>query len=241
MMKQKQRTLGLHAVSTEGSPPNKGGQQNKTRKLDEQEKDRDPQLTQAVQTAHTSPWLMFFLGGLCLLIAIMTNCTQIWTSFSAFLTMLTTGSVFLHLKSADQSRALPALLVIAGVIALSVQTGVLMVAFRVDVTWRKARAEGNAKILQQAAATAVELAHQPTLILIYGAICFVANCLGDYGFIFTYSDSALVLFFWGLVLTAGSTLGLMEGSQYLWSGYRAWLNHKAQYAHIQQQLQARPA
>ena len=233
-MQQKHRRLGLRSVADEKAHGNKSGQGARTRKLDEREIDRDPGLTQAVRTAHTSPWLMFFLGGLCLLIAIITNCTQVWTSFSAFLTLLTTGTVFTHLRPADQARVIPALLIIAGVIALSVQAGVLMVAFRVDVSWRKTRAEGNAKILKQAAATAVELSHQPTLLLIYGAICFVANCIGDYGFIFTYSDSGLVLFFWGLVLTAGSTLGLMEGAQYLWSGYRAWLNHRVQYARIQQ-------
>jgi hypothetical protein len=71
------------------------------------------------------------------------------------------------------------------------------------------------------------------LLLLYGSICFVANCIGDYGFIATYSNNGLILFFWGLVLTAGSTMGLMEGSQYLWSGYRAWLNHKLHYAQVQ--------
>ena len=174
---------------------------------------------------------MFFLGGLGLFFGIMTNLTQLWTSFSAFLDMLVTGSVYLHLKSADQAKVMSVLIIMAAVIAIGVQTGVLFVAFRVDTTWKRKRAEGPHALR----ATAVELAHQPTLLLLYGAVCFIANCIGDYGFVTTYTDSLLVLFFWGLVLTAGSTLLLMEAAQYLWSGFRAYQAYKAQLLHITQQ------
>lgn len=195
--------------------------------------DEEPDLGLASHTAHTAPWLMFLLGGLGVFIGVVTNLTQVWTSFSAFQLMLDTGSVFTHLKLAEQAKVMPVHTAIAAVIALCVQTGVLFVAFRVDVAWKRRRVEGH----QSLRATAVEIAHQPTLLLLYGAVCFVANCIGDYGFVSTFTDSLLILFFWGLSLTAGATLILMEAAQYLWSGYRAYKAYHAQMVSIHQHHQ----
>jgi hypothetical protein len=197
--------------------------------------DRDPAFTEGVQTTHTSPGLAFFLGGLGCLLALVTNLTQMWTSASAFGEWFTGGAIYQHLKLADQLRVLPIINAASWVIAFGVQVGVLFVAFRVDVTWRKARAEG--KVGKAAPGdtepvvrrTAVEMVSYENLLFAYGGVCFVANCIGDYGFITTYTDNWLAVFFWGLVLTVGSTLLLMEAAQYLWSGYRAWCEHKLLY------------
>ncbi len=198
--------------------------------------ERDPAFTEAMRTAHTSPGLAFLLGGLGCFLALVTNLTQMWTSSSAFGEWFTGGAIYQHLKLADQVRVLPIINAAAWVMAFGVQVGVLFVAFRVDVTWRKARADG--KVGKAATGdtepavrrTAVEMVSYENLLYVYGGVCFVANCIGDYSFITTYTDNWLAVFFWGMVLTAGSTLLLMETAQYLWSGYRAWCDHKHQYA-----------
>jgi hypothetical protein len=85
------------------------------------------------------------------------------------------------------------------------------------------------RIKQAGKQTAVQIAHNRDFLFYYGIACFLANCLGDYGYVFSFTDNIEFLGFWGIVLTATSTMILALGAEFLWAGYNAWRHAKAEW------------
>lgn len=186
---------------------------------------------------HIAPWLAIFLGGAGVLAGFASNGYQVWTTQNAFLIMLLTSPFYLSALKKDPAHAaglIPTFNSSSWVLAIFIQLGVLFFTLRVAHEFKEqmSQAEGGSagkRIKQAGKETAVQVAHNRDFLFYYGIACFLANCLGDYGFVFSFTDNIEFLAFWGIVLTATSTMILALGAEFLWAGYNAWRHAKAEW------------
>lgn len=224
-------TSGLHQTQ-QSAPASQTGQIGKAaRRIFGQ--DPDPSFTAAVQTTKQAPGLMFFLGGAGISMWTLAVLCQILTTMAALIKEVVTSDVYKKIPPGQQGWTLAIVVLASFALALIIETVVVFAAIRVDIAWKKGWRESSKSFK----AAAVEVAHQPTLLFFIAIIFFVANCLGDYGFVYSFTDSWYFLFFWGLGLTVGATMLLPESAQYWWSGMTA----KAEFMAKQGQGQAKNA
>lgn len=77
---------------------------------------------------------MFVLGALGILVGIVANLWQMFTSFSAFQHIFVTGTIYTHMAITDQNKALPIVTIICALISIAFQLAILYLVFRVDRT-----------------------------------------------------------------------------------------------------------
>lgn len=171
-------------------------------------------------TLHVPPSGMFALGWLGIAGGIATNILQVITSFVAFLVLFVTGRVYITMPASAQAKALPFIIAICGLMAVAFQLGVLYLAFRVQRTWKETKQSYGASVSDAGALreATIQIVRHTNFITVWGIISFIADGVGDYTFIFQYSDSWFLLLAYGLVMYAMSTIMLMEAMQFVWAG-----------------------
>lgn len=165
------------------------------------------------------------IGFACLLAVIW----QMVTTYNAFSNLIFDGNIWMQLTRSAQDAARLSVEIICTLIAISFQAPLLFFAFKVDkhfATTRHLR-------LSMAAKIAViwegmkEIVASNMLLAIWTVIALFADSIGDIGFLSSYSDSSVVLFFYATGLYGLSTIGLSESLQILWDGMvtSEWLKH----------------
>jgi hypothetical protein len=189
----------------------------------------DRQGAQAIpqDTLYVPPGSMFALGSLGVLMGVLANFWQIFTSFSAFQHLFVTGSIYQHMDPHAQSTALPIITVICALVAVAFQLAILYLVFRVDRTWKETRAQGTGRTTDTARHTAVEVMHHVPLLLIWGVLGFIADTVGDYTFISLYANAPFLQFMYGAALYASSTVMLVGAIEFLWAGMISFEKFKA--------------
>ena len=186
---------------------------------------------------HFSPLLAILLGGVGVLAGLGSNCFQVMTTMNAFLIMLMTSPFYVNMLKRDPAHAVGLISTFNGssfVLAVFIQLGVLFFTLRVAHTFKEqiATKQGSTsgRIQQASRSTAVQIAHNRDFLFYYGIACFLANCLGDYGYVYSFTDNIEFLGIWGIVLTATSTLILALAAEFLWAGYNAWRHASAEWS-----------
>ncbi|MBV8822760.1 MAG: hypothetical protein JO123_08220 [Ktedonobacteraceae bacterium] len=196
-------------------------------------------------TIHHPPGAMFFIGGLGILAGLAANVWQFITTFTAFWTMFNPRGTVI-----DPGKQ-PVLFVICGMMAFSFQFALMMLVFRLDTTWKKHHVTGQtAGIKEQAQAkvqqfksTTVEIVQHVNLVVIWGALGFVVDTIGDYTFIAIYTTtldpptSTFIIFCYAVALYALSTVAFVRSIEYVWAGFAASDNLREQRQQTQQQSQ----
>jgi hypothetical protein len=185
---------------------------------------------------HIPPFLAIILGLAGFGGGATSNVVQMWTSQNAAVIKLLTSDVYLHLLKTDPKHAaglVPEFNLISWFLAICIQIGVIFFTLRVTQDFKEQLAHTQGKLgtrLKSATkATAVEVAHQRDFLFYYGCGCFIANCYGDYTFVWSFTDSVEFLIAWGLVLTATSTIIWAIGAEFLWAGFSAFMHAIAEW------------
>ena len=195
----------------------------KTRRLD------DSGQSPSHETIFVPPASMFVLGALGILVGIVANLWQMFTSFSAFQHIFVTGAIYTHMAVADQNKALPIVTIVCALICTAFQLAILYLVFRIDRTWKQTRAQGAGigRARDAAKHTAVEVMHHVPLLLIWGVVGFIADTVGDYTFISIYSTDTFIQFMYGAALYASSTIMLVGAIEFIWAGMISYEKFKA--------------
>ncbi len=177
---------------------------------------------------HIPPFLAIFLGVVGFIVALTSNGVQVWTSQNAALIKLVTSDVYLNMLKHDAAHAaglIPTFNGVSWFLAICIQLGVLFFTLRVTQDFKeqmsKTQGKIGSRVKSATKATAVQVAHQRDFLFYYGCGCFIANCYGDYTFVWSFTDSVEFLIAWGIALTATSTLILAIAAEFLWAGYNA--------------------
>lgn len=181
-------------------------------------------------TVHNPPGAMLTIGWVGVAAGLGANLWQMLTTIFAFLLMFTAGrSSAINLSDV--------LFWISALIAFSFQFALIMLVFRIDTTWKKHKVNGTGAKKQQNVgkalrATAVEVVQQVSLVLVWGALAFVIDTIGDYTFIgsktatLDETTAAFIIFCYAVALYALSTIAFVRSIEYLWAGYAAADNLK---------------
>jgi hypothetical protein len=70
------------------------------------------------------------------------------------------------------------------------------------------------------------------LVLIWGALGFIADTVGDYTFISLYSSDFFLQFMYGTALYASSTIMLARAIEYIWAGIISYEKFKVFKANL---------
>jgi hypothetical protein len=179
------------------------------------------------QTVHHPPGAMFAIGGLGVLFGFGGNIWQMITTFTAFWVMFNPKGT-----PVDPGKQ-PAIFMICGLIAVSFQFALAMLVFRLDTAWKKHRVVGNTPseaakgTIQALRSTAIEVVQHVNLVMIWGALGFVVDTIGDYTFIAVYTASldattaAFIIFCYAVGLYALSTIAFVRSIEYIWAGFAA--------------------
>jgi hypothetical protein len=194
-------------------------------------------LNQKQDVIHIAPWLALTLGTFAVGAGFASNGIQMWTTQNAFLIMLLTNHIYTSLLKTHPAQAaawIPAFNFSSWALAVFIQVGALLFSLRVAGEFKEQMGHTQVQSLSRritvaSKATAVQITHNRDIFFYYGIACFIANCLGDYGYVFSFTDSYEFLFFWGIVLAATSTLILAMGSEFLWAGYNSLRHAMAEW------------
>jgi hypothetical protein len=173
------------------------------------------------ETLHHPPGAMLTIGWIGVIAGVGANLWQMLTTVSAFL-LLFRGGRSSQIDVADVTFWISAL------IAFSFQFALMMLVFRIDSTWKKHQVKGpGSKQQRQGAlrATAVEVVQQVNLVLIWAALAFVVDTIGDFTFIgertshLEAATAIFLMFSYAIALYALSTIAFVRSIEYLWAGY----------------------
>ena len=182
-------------------------------------------------TVHNPPGAMLTIGWIGVIAGFGSNVWQ----------MLTTVFAFLLMFSAGRSMAInpgDVIFWVCALIAFSFQFALIMLVFRIDTTWKKHKVSGSGSSKKHHGAgeafraTAVEVVQQVSLVLIWGALAFIIDTIGDYTFIGSKTDrldattAVFIIFCYAVALYALSTIAFVRSIEYLWAGYAAADNLK---------------
>jgi hypothetical protein len=180
------------------------------------------------ETVHTAPGAMYIIGGIGTFSGFAANIWQMVTTFTAFWFIFNPPTVKIDLQKQ------PTIFCICALIAFSFQFALTMLTWRLDTTWKKqnmrvAIGGGNsgADKVQAMRNTAVEMIQHVNLVLIWGALGFIVDTIGDYTFIQSYTahlDAAtqvFVIFIYAVALYALSTIAFVRSIEYITAGFAA--------------------
>lgn len=188
-------------------------------------------------TIHHPPGAMFLIGGVGILAGLAAIVWQSITTFTAFWIMFNPKGT-----PVDPGKQ-PVLFIICGMMAFSFQFALMMLVFRLDTTWKKHRVTGQAPggikdhtqaKVQQLKSTAIEIVQHVNPVVIWGALGFVVDTIGDYTFIAIYTatldglTSTFIIFCYAVALYALSTIAFVRSIEYVWAGFAASDNLKEQ-------------
>jgi hypothetical protein len=185
-------------------------------------------------TVHNPPGAMLTIGWIGVIAGVGANLWQMLTTIFAFLLMFSLGrSSAINLGDIT--------FWICALIAFSFQFALLMLVFRIDTAWKKHKVNGTGSKKQHASnairATAVEIVQQVSLVLVWGALAFIVDTIGDYTFIgsrtanLDETTAAFIIFSYAVALYALSTVAFVRSIEYLWAGYAAADNLKRDRDH----------
>ncbi len=181
------------------------------------------------RTIHHPPIAMYFIGGGGVLLGLATNGWQMFTTFVAFWSLLNPNGT-----PVDAGKQ-PMDFMICALIAVSFQFSLIMLVFRLDTTWkRKTAVNGKGGNGAAFRSTAVEIVQHVNLVMVWGAIGFVVDTVGDYTFVSIYTarldpaTATFIVFLYAIGLYALSTIAFVRSIEFLWAGFRAADNIRAQ-------------
>lgn len=154
---------------------------------------------------------------------------QMFTTFSAFSSMVFDGKLYQSFPPGARDVVSNTVVIVCVLIAVSFQAPLLFFAFKIDkhfATTRHLRLSMSAKIAMIWEGTKAVVASN-LLLSIWAVIALVADTIGDVTFVAKLTDSSFFLFFYATGLYGLSTLGLSECLQILWDGMvtSEWLKH----------------
>ena len=117
-----------------------------------------------------------------------------------------------------KDAALPIINIVCALVSIAFQLAILYLVFRIDRSWKDAKAQTVGRGSDAARQTAVELMHHVPLLLLWGILGFIADTVGDYTFIALYSDDWFIQFMYGAALYASSTVMLVGAIEFIWAG-----------------------
>lgn len=174
------------------------------------------------ETVHHFPGVMYALGTVGVLSGIGSNLWQIFTTISAFWLM------FYGIHRALVIDFSNVIFDICLLIAFSFQFALMMLVFRIDTAWKK-HLVGSSSEKQHGRpglnAVAVEIVQQVSLVLIWGALAFIVDTIGDYTFIGSKTadldgvTQVFIIFMYAAALYALSTVAFVRSLEYLWAGF----------------------
>lgn len=173
------------------------------------------------------PWMMLIIGAIELGAGIYTNFMQVSTSSQAWLSSMLGSSAVQNLTVQQLLSMQPKVSAMALLIALIVQIIVVSQSQPMSSVWRRIRTIQMAHI-NVVHATAHAVTHL-TLWQWLAWICFIGDVVGDVRYITLFTKDPLSVFFWIVVLSAGSTLVMLDGAQRLWGGVQAWRDYALFY------------
>jgi len=181
-------------------------------------------------TIHTFPAAMFLLGGVLILLGIISNGWQMFTTFTAFWAMMNPAGTPVNLQKQ------PIVFAICGLIATGAQVGLALLVWRIDTTWKK-KAFLSSSNAETARSTAIELVQHIDLVSILCAISFVVDTIGDYTFVAIYTvglgemTGTFITFLYAAFLYALSTVVFVRGVEYIAAGLMAAKHLRSQAGH----------
>jgi len=180
------------------------------------------------RTIHHPPIAMYVIGGGGVLLGLATNGWQMFTTFIAFWSLLNPNGT-----PVDVGKQ-PMDCMICALIAVSFQFSLILLVFRIDTTWkRKTAANGKGKGTAFRS-TAIEIVQHVNLVMVWGALGFVVDTVGDYTFVSVYTarldpaTAIFIVFLYAIGLYALSTIAFVRSIEFLWAGFRAADTIKAQ-------------
>ena len=182
-------------------------------------------------SVHHPPWFQYSLANIGVSVGLLANGWQGFTSTIAFFTMFTQGAVYKSLSSQGQGTASAAALIISIGLALSFQLGVLFFVFRLHTEYK----EQQVKIGDTMAAlkfTAVQMVSHHRLLLVWSALSFGGDTVGDFTFISLITGDPILMGMYVLSLYAVSTVILSASLERQWAAKIALENWRAFKAYI---------
>ncbi|HEY7415058.1 MAG TPA: hypothetical protein VH593_07685 [Ktedonobacteraceae bacterium] len=170
------------------------------------------------QTTHQAPGCLITLGALVILVGTAGLCWQVFTTFSALWALLNPPGVPINYQ------AQPVIFIMCALISVSFEFALLMLVWRIDTAWKKRNAatpgdkEGRFKSL------AVEVVQHVDLMMVWGALGFIVDTVGDFLFVSLYAAHAgatyeiLFIFLYVVSLYAVTTIGYVRAWEYVWAG-----------------------
>jgi hypothetical protein len=177
------------------------------------------------ETVHTAPGAMYVIGGIGTLAGFAANIWQMVTTFTAF------WFIFNPIGTVIDPQKQPVIFCICGLIAFSFQFALTMLTWRLDSTWKKQNMRvaigGTSDKVQAMRNTAVEMIQHVNLVLVWGALGFVVDTIGDYTFISAYTTKldpltqVFTIFIYAVALYALSTIAFVRSIEYITAGFAA--------------------
>jgi len=173
----------------------------------------------------TSPFYLFLIGFLALVASVGSNIIQGFTSFTAYIGMQ--DNDILKKYGFGQGSLvvvrdhLPHV-IIAGVIAVLAQIGMIISSQMISKQWKQKVVLEHAERRQALA----EIVTSADIGEIIGLVSVVACAISDYTFITLYDANIILMIFWGILLSGFSTWALVKSVEWLWAGWSAlesWL------------------
>jgi hypothetical protein len=180
---------------------------------------------------HNPPGAMLTIGWIGVFAGLGGNIWQMLTTIFAFLLMFSAGRSW-SIDPRDVTFWICLL------IAFSFQFALTMLVFRIDTTWKKHKVDGSGSSKKHRGAgealraTAVEIVQQVSLVIVWGALAFIVDTIGDYTFIGSKTanldavTAVFIIFTYAVALYALSTIAFVRSIEYLWAGYAAADNLK---------------
>ena len=225
MNKQQQQQYGQ---DSRYYTPGKGEKLSSTSASIDEEADTENLEDEALGAAPESPPLMMLLIGVVELGAgIYTNYMQVSTSSQAWLSSMEGASAVQNMTVQQLLSWQPKMGAMAMLIALIVQVIVVAQSQPMSSVWRRIRTIQMSHI-NVVHATKHAITHL-TLWQWLAWICFIGDVVGDVRYITLFTKDPMSVFFWIIVLSAGSTLVLLDGAQRLWGGVQAWRDYTLFY------------
>src|SRR6266568_5149906 len=181
---------------------------------------------------HQPPWFVFLLAWIGIGTGFGANALQVYTSNISFHLMIVSDSVYQSMGKAGQAAAEATIQLISFGMSFVFQLGLMFFVFRVKQEFKNTKTQTGAQGMQAVKYTAVAMVDQQKLLLLWTALAFIADTLGDYTFITIYVNSWFVIFMYAAALYAASTILLSRALEKQWAASIAFANWKAYKLYI---------
>jgi hypothetical protein len=220
----KDYTSSLNGNPTPGRPGGSGGPQQKTAK--EKQDAQDQVLSFSAGATHQPPWFTSGLAWFGIVVGLLANGLQVYTSDIAYQHMISTNEVFMHMNKAGQDASQFTIQLICFGVSLVFQLGLMFFVFRITNEMKNTKTPGM-KGMDQLKHTAVSIIDHQKILLLWTVIAAAYDTLGDFNFIGLYTDDPLSIFIYAVALYAASTILLSKSLEVHWASAVAYANWKS--------------